>query len=431
MNTEKVAFSRYQVWIIAILAFLQFTIILDFMVLSPLGPFVMEDLHITTGQFAFVVSAYAFSAALSAILTAGFADRFDRKKLLLFFYAGFLLGTLFCALAPTYNFLLFARIFTGLFGGVINSIVFAIVTDLFVVQQRGRVMGFVQMSFAASQILGLPIGLYLANKQNWNFPFFVIVGVSLVAGVAILFIMRPITAHLEGRTESNPWVHFGRTLANRRYQRGFFASVLLATGGFMLMPFGTDFATKNLAIDADQLPILYTITGIASIIFGPLIGKLSDQFGRFLLFSIGSVITVVIVAIYTNMGPTAFGVIVVLNVLMFIGISGRMVPAQALMTSVPSPKDRGAFMSINSATQQISGGIAAIIAGQIIYHGENGYIHNYPILGYVVIASVFAAMVLMYRLNRMLQASAETDRLNDAKTLENIESADVLPELSE
>src|SRR5882762_302233 len=174
---EKI-FSGYQVFVIAILSILQFCIILDFMVLSPLGAILMPELKITTAQFGWVVSAYAFSAGASGILAAGFADKFDRKKMLLFFYTGFLIGTVLCAIAPDYNFLLIARIVTGIFGGVIGSVSFAIITDLFKMEVRGRVMGFIQMSFASSQVLGLPIGLYLANTWGWHSPFLMIVGIS-------------------------------------------------------------------------------------------------------------------------------------------------------------------------------------------------------------------------------------------------------------
>jgi predicted MFS family arabinose efflux permease len=171
-------FSSYQKLIIALIAFLQFTIILDFMILAPLGALIIPALKITPAQFGLLVSTYAFSAGLSGLLAAGFTDRFDRKKLLLFFYVGFVLGTLLCALAHSYHFLLFARLITGLFGGVIGSIVFAITTDLFEYRQRGRVMGVVQTAFASSQVLGIPLGLYLSNHWGWNAPFLLIVAVS-------------------------------------------------------------------------------------------------------------------------------------------------------------------------------------------------------------------------------------------------------------
>ena len=420
IKADKIVFSRYQKFIIAMLAFLQFTIVIDFMVLSPLGPFVMEDLSIEPGQFALVVSAYAFSAFVSAIATAGFADRFDRKKLLLFFYCGFVIGTLFCAMAKTYELLLFARIFTGLFGGVIGSITFAIITDLFLVQQRGRVMGFVQMSFAASQILGLPVGLFLAEKINWNFPFYLIVAVSIIAGLGIFVYMKPVTAHLQEQTGNKAFAHLMATLKNKRYIRGFLASVLLATGGYMMMPFGSDFATKNLGVSTDILPFLFLVVGITSIISAPLIGKLSDRYGRFSLFTIGTFITIVIVAIYTRMETIPFVYVITLNVLMFVGIYGRIIPAQALLTMVPAPKDRGAFMSLNSAAQQLSGGISASIAGMIVSHTADGKVHNYPILGYVVIGAMLVALFLMYRLNNMLKSDPIAQEKKKSSALKTV-----------
>ena len=186
--SKQRVFTPYQVFIIAILAILQFSIILDFMVLSPLGALLIEKLHIKTAQFGLVVSVYAFSAGASGLLAAGFADKFDRKKFLLFFFTGFLVGTFLCAIAPNYHFLLMARIVTGLFGGVIGSVSFAIISDLFKMEVRGRVMGFVQMAFAASQVLGLPVGLVLANYFGWHAPFWMIAGFGSLSVLLSLYI---------------------------------------------------------------------------------------------------------------------------------------------------------------------------------------------------------------------------------------------------
>ena len=268
---EKV-FNSYQVFIIAIIAILQFTIILDFMVLSPLGAILLPEFHITTKQFGLVVSAYAFSAGISGLLAAGFADKFDRKKMLLFFYAGFMLGTFLCAIAPNYHFLLIARIVTGIFGGVISSISFAIITDLFKMEVRGRVMGFVQTAFAGSQVLGLPIGLYLANKFNWHAPFWMIESVGIIVGIVIFIYMKPVDGHLAIKHDRNPFEHLIKTVSHSSYLRAFLATTLLSTGGFMLMPFGSAFSTNNLGINISDLPILYGITGAFSIFLGPLIG---------------------------------------------------------------------------------------------------------------------------------------------------------------
>jgi len=194
---QKAVFTRYEVLVIAILAITQFTVVLDFMVLSPLGALLMKELTINTSQFGNVVSAYAFSAGIAGLLTAGFADRFDRKKLLLFFYSGFIFGTFLCAIAPDYDFLLMARIVTGLFGGVISSVSFAIITDLFKMEVRGRVMGFVQMAFAVSQVMGIPVGLLLANNFGWHSPFFMIVGLAILVVVVIFIYLKPVNEHLK------------------------------------------------------------------------------------------------------------------------------------------------------------------------------------------------------------------------------------------
>ncbi len=406
-SPQKEAFSKYQVFIIAILAILQFTVILDFMVLSPLGAILMDELKISTSQFGLVVSAYAFSAGASGLLAAGFADKFDRKKLLLFFYTGFIGGTLFCGLAPDYHFLLVARIVTGLFGGVISSVSYAIIADLFALQMRGRVMGFVQMAFAASQVLGIPIGLLLANRFGWHYTFFMIVGVSMVVGVFIVLYMKPIRAHLEVKSETNAFTHLLNTLTQPAYLIAFSTTTLLATGGFMLMPFGSAFAIHNLKLTIEELPLLYGITGAFSIVFGPLIGKFSDQIGKYRMFFIGSIITIVLVAVYNNLGPTPFWLVIAINVGTFVGITARMIPAQALMTAIPSLKDRGAFMSINSSVQQVSGGIGSAVAGLIVIQQGNSPIENYDILGYVVIVAILIVMVLMYFVNKMVMSRPE------------------------
>jgi len=403
----KEKFTGYQVFVIAILAILQFTVVLDFMVLAPLSPIVMKEMGFTASQFASVVSAYAFSAFASGMLAAGFADKFDRKKLLLFFYGGFILGTLFCALSVNFGQLLAARIVTGLFGGVIGSISFAIIGDLFKMELRGRVMGVVQTAFSASQILGIPIGLYLANKFSWNVPFFAIVGFSILVAIPVFMYMRPITSHIAANKGRNAFIHLWKTLTNSNYARGFLATTLLATGGFMLMPFGSNYATHNLGISLQDLPFLYAITGMFSIVFGPIVGRLSDQVGKFRMFLVGSIITITIVAIYTNLIYSPFWLVVLLNVILFVGISARMISAQALLTAVPSPSDRGAFMSVNSSIQQLSGGIAAMFAGMIVYQSKDGMMHNYPTLGIVVIVSMVIAVFLIRMLDRMVKRNPE------------------------
>jgi predicted MFS family arabinose efflux permease len=406
MSSALLKFTPYQWLVVAILATLQFTIILDFMVLSPLGAQLLAELSITTAQFGLVVSAYAFSAGISGILAAGFADRFDRKTLLLFFYAGFIIGTLLCGLAPTYSLLLMARIVTGIFGGVIGSIAFAIITDLFPLEMRGRVMGFVQMAFAVSQVMGLPVGLYFANLFDWHAPFLLIVGISIPMFFLILLRLKPVTAHLALQKDQSAFSHLLATVTKPRYLQGFLGTILLSTGGFMLMPFGSTFSINNLGVTFDQLPMIYLITGICSMIAGPLIGRLSDAIGSIKIFTIGSILTIIIVVIYCNFGVTPLWIIILMSVLMFVGITSRMISSTALVSGVPAPADRGAFMGVNASISQISGGIASSIAGMIVYQAADGHLVNYPLLGYVVAGTMVVAIGLMYNIHRMVKGNA-------------------------
>lgn len=393
-------FSQYQVFMIAILAILQFTIILDFMVLSPLGALLLEKLSITTSQFGLVVSAYAFSAGASGFLAAGFADKFDRKKILMFFYVGFIIGTFLCAIAPTYELLLAARIVTGIFGGVIGSISQAIISDLFQLEVRGRVMGFVQMAFAASQVLGLPIGLLLANSFGWHAPFWMIAIFGTILGFVIMIYMKPINEHLKLQTENNAFQHLIKTISQVTYLKAFSATSLLATGGFMLMPFGSTFGINNLGLKMNQLPTLYLATGISSILIGPFIGKMSDKIGKFTMFLIGSIISMLMIGVYTNLGVTPLWICIIINVLIFVGINARMISSSTLMTAIPTPQDRGAFMSINSSAAQVAGGIASYAAGAIVVQNKTGYLEHYDTLGYTVIGLMLIVIAMIYNINR-------------------------------
>jgi len=401
---QTFTFTPYQKLVVAILAFLQFTIILDFMILSPLGAILMPTLNISPAQFGLVVSAYAFSAGISSLLASGFADRFDRKRMLLFFYTGFLLGTLFCALAPTYLFLLAARIMTGLFGGVIGSIVLAITTDLFPYQARGRVMGIVQTAFAASQILGVPAGLYFSNLWGWHAPFLMIVLIGLVGGVIIILRLQPVRGHLELKNDKTALKHFQHTIGQKSHLIAFASMALLSTGGFMLMPFGSAFTVNNLKIPLDKLPLVYLITGLCTIFTGPLVGRASDRFGKFKTFVFGTIVTIILVVIYTNLQATSLTVVVIVNALLFLGIFSRMVPAQALMSAIPDPANRGSFMAVSASLQQIAGGVAAIIAGAIVQAGPGGKLEHFDTLGYVLVGTALVNVLLIYWVHKFVHS---------------------------
>jgi predicted MFS family arabinose efflux permease len=402
----RTSFSRYQKVVIGILGFLQFTVILDFMIISPLGAIVMPSLHISPQQFGLAVSSYAFSAGASGFLAAGFADRFDRKRLLLFFYFGFMLGTLMCSLATTYPLLLLARIVTGLFGGVIGSVVFAITTDLFPLEMRGRVMGVISTAFAASQVLGLPAGLYLTSRWDWHAPFLAILAVGVPAGFIIVLFMQPVVAHLALRQEHSPLKHLINTITEPRYLLAFLLVMLLPTGGYMLMPFGTAYIVNNVGLTFTVLPLIYLVTGLSTVFVGPLVGKASDSFGKFRMFCIGSIVTLIMVPIWTNIGHVPLAAVIVINVILFAGIFSRIIPSQALLSAIPEAAKRGSFNAVSASLQQFAGGVSSAVAGWLIVQRPNGTLAHFDWLGYVVMTITLLTLALMYRVHKQVSEAA-------------------------
>lgn len=401
-KSEPIPFSGYQKFVVFVLAITQFTVILDFMVMSPLGDMLMKSLSLKPSAFGFAVSAYAFSAGISGLLTAGFADKYDRKKLLLFFYTGFIAGTVFCGLAESYVALVAARIITGIFGGVIGSISMAIITDLFLPQQRGRVMGFVQMGFGASQVLGVPIGLYLANLWNWEATFLMVAAISVLIALVIAIKLKPVTRHLSVQRDKTAFKHLLHTLANRNYQIGFAATAILSIGGFMMMPFGSAFAINNLGVTNEQLPMLFMVSGLASLIVMPIVGRLSDKVDKFTIFTIASVWMMIMAVVYTNLSFIPLWQVMMFNILLMIGIMNRMIPSSALMSTIPEMSDRGAFMSIMSSLQQIAGGIGAAVAGVIVTQKSKGSpLVHYNYVAYVIVVISLLSIYLMSRVNQL------------------------------
>jgi predicted MFS family arabinose efflux permease len=271
-------------------------------------------------------------------------------------------------------------------------------------------MGFVQMGFSASQVLGLPIGLFLANHFGWHSPFLMIVGLSAIFLIVLFFYLKPVNEHLKLKSDRSAFMHLYKTISRPDYLFPFCAMILLATGGYMMMPFGSAFSVNNIGVTLDQLPILYMITGIFSFGVAPLAGRFSDKIGKYNVFLIGTILTIVIVSIYTHLGITPLWIIIIINVLLFAGIFSRIVPASALMTAIPDAQDRGAFMSINASIQQFSGGIASAIAGLIVVQMPDQKILHYDILGYVVTCAMIVTAAMMYFINKQVTKKLHTTK---------------------
>lgn len=300
--------------------------------------------------------------------------------------------------------LMAARIITGLFGGVIGSISLAIMADLFTLEQRGRAMGFMQMGFGASQVLGIPISLYIANHWGWQSPFLMIVALATIIWLVVVLKLQPINKHLEVRSDKSVITHLWHTLRLRDYRIGFLSTALMSLGGFMMMPWGSAFAVNNLGVTYEQLPILFMVGGVSSLFIMPMVGKLSDQFDKFKIFTIAAIWMMIVVVVYTNLGHVPFWFIILMNIVMMIGIMSRMVPAMALTSALPQMQDRGAFMSINSSLQQIAGGIAAAIGGMIVVQPtKTSPLQHYDTLGYLIVGIITVNIIMVYRVSEIIK----------------------------
>ncbi len=401
------SFTLYQKMVMLVLALLQFVVILDFMIIAPIGDVLMKTLNISTEQFGLVVSSYAFSAAISGVAVAGFADRYDRKKMLLVFVLGFVAGTLFCGLSNTYVELLASRIITGIFAGVTSSTLLAIIADVFAAKMRGRVMGIVQMGFGLSQVLGIPLGIFIAARFNWHSTFMFIVVLAALILLAIAFVFKPINEHLKNQRDKNAFVHLWHTVKNKQYQTGFMATAFLTIDVFMLMPFSSIFLVNNVHITNEQLSIVFLCTGLSSLVMMPLIGKLSDKVDRFRIFMFASVASAVMVVLYTHLSVMPLWFVVIFNMVLFATIMSRMSPAMALNSMVAKPEDRGAYMSISASLQQTAGGLSSVLAGVIVHQSsETSPIEHYDVLGYIAVAVFLFCVYLVRRVDLSLKQRA-------------------------
>ncbi|MFM2286740.1 MAG: hypothetical protein RLZZ543_2237 [Bacteroidota bacterium] len=395
-------------YILLTLALIQFTHVMDFMIIMPLGNQLMKLFQITPQQFGFIVSAYTITAGLVGFAGAFFVDNFDRKKLLLSCYAGFLVGTLACAFAPNYGFMLAARIFTGAFGGLLSTLILSIVGDLIPNERRGSAMGFVTAGFSLASVFGVPFGNYLASIYSWHAPFLFIAAAGLVVAGLIFKFVPFLSGHIQHKANRPRLTEVVANLIDNRNQRkALLLMCLLMLSQFTIIPFIAAYMEKNVGFTQIEVTYIYFYGGICSVFAAPLIGRLADRIGKFKVFAIFASLAIIPLFLITNMPAVPIWMALIVTSFFFIVISGRVVPAMALITSTTTPKSRGSFMSFNSSVQQTSAGVAAFIAGAIVTKDEAGKLQHYPIVGYIAIAACF---ISIWAASRILSADEYEER---------------------
>ncbi len=408
--------DRKEKIILLLLAVLNFTHILDFMIMMPLGNYLMPYFNISSQQFSMLVAAYTFSAGIAGFAAAFFVDNFDRKKVLMFAYAGFLIGTLCCAISPSYEILLVSRIFAGLFGGLIGAQVLSIVADIIPYERRAAAMGIVMAAFSAASVFGVPFSLYIANLFNWHAPFFFVVILGVLLVPFLIKFLPKMDSHLlaENYQKVAPVQLVGDVFRNSSQLYALALTAFLMMGHFMIIPFINPFMEFNMGFSKTQTPIIYMVGGALTMVTSPLIGRMADRLGKYNLFVFLAIAGVPLIALITNLPAIPFYFVLCITGLWFIISAGRFIPAQAMVSNVVPPERRGSFMSFNSSVQQLFVGFASVLAGFIVVKMPDNRLQNYEITGYLSIALILCSIFIATMLHRKLkEKESETAISND------------------
>ena len=385
---------RHELVLLLALAGIQFTHILDFMIMMPLGPVFVTEFQISPQQFSLLVSSYTFAAAVSGVLAASFIDRFDRKHAVLATYACFLIATGLCALAPGYAALLVARALAGFFGGILGALVFTVVGDVVPEHRRGRAAGMLMGAFSMATVAGLPLGLWLAQQFSWHAPFVFIAALSVVVWEMARRSMPAIDAHVAASEahRRHPLAPLLAVLRDPNHLRAFGFMTLLILSGFMVIPFVTLYYTSTVGVAAGALPLMYFLGGLCTLFTSRWFGRWSDRHGKAFLYrriALGSLVPLFAI---THLPAVPLWIALVVSTLFFVFVSGRMVPGMAMVTSAANPALRGAFMSLNASVTQLASGVASVIAGWIVIQADDGTLLHYDRAGGLAIGVTIVAM---------------------------------------
>lgn len=385
--------------LLLILAVVQFTHILDFMIIMPLGSQFMRIFDISPRQFSLIVSAYAGSAFVMGLFSAMFIDRFGRKEALLLTYIGFTVGTVACAVAPDYYFFLAARSITGAFGGILGALVLSIIGDTIPLKRRASAMGTVMTAFSVASVIGVPAGIYLAAEFSWRAPFLTVAGIALALSFGIYFLLPPLRGHLEGGlVQRNPIRVMGNIFGDPNQRRALFFTVILMLGHFTIIPFIAPYMQLNIGFSDYQVTYIYLIGGVLTVFLLPFFGRLADRHGHARVFTFSSLFALGSIFAITNLPAVSIGLALCATSSFFVVASGRNVPAMTMVTSVVRPESRGSFMSVRSSVQELALALSSVLAGLIITENGDGSLANYQYVGYIAIVMSLVAVAVAWRL---------------------------------
>jgi predicted MFS family arabinose efflux permease len=402
---------RREQLVLLILAAVQFTTIVDFMIVMPLGPQLMRTLHITPAQFGLIVSSYTFAAGAAGLIASSIVDRFARRTAFMTLFAGFLLGTLCCALAPTYHTLLAARVATGAFGGIVGGMSMAIIGDVFPEQRRGRATGSLMTGFALASVAGVPMGLYLGTNYGWHIPFIALAVLGLPVLVLTPLALPPLAGHV-GKRHAHPLQSLVETFSHVNHLNAFALIIALMIGSFTVFPYLSAYLVSNVGMSEQQLPLVYVAGGGLTLFAAPVVGRLADRYGKLPVFRTFIPGSALLLLVITHLPPVpvalavaVFGALMVCNV-------GRMIAAMAMVTSSVVPRLRGGFLSANSSVQHVASGAGAYIGGLIVTQEPGAKMEHFGAVGWIAAASTLASLWLAGRVRAADQTPCSAEKLS-------------------
>lgn len=422
---ETIATKRYERLVLIILAAVQFTTFVDFMIVMPLGPQLMRTFKIGPSEFGLIVSSYTFAAGAAGLVASSIVDRFARRTTFMILYAGFLLGTLSCAIAPTYQMLVLARTVTGAFGGILGGMTMTIIGDVFPEQRRGRAIGSLMSGFALASVLGVPLGLYLGTEFGWHIPFIVLVLGGIPALILTPFVLPPLNAHIH-KSHAHPLLSLFETFSFASHLNAFALIIALMMGSFTVFPYLSTFLVTNVGMSEQQLPFMYILGGALTLMASPLVGRLADRVGKLTVFRAIAPISAVLILGITHLPKVPAVYAVILFGALMVSNVGRMIAAMAMITSSVEAHRRGAFLSANSSVQHIACGFAAYLGGIIITQSTTGVMNHFGTVGWIASAATLSSLWLAGRVGASKQNTLRAEnisRLAAAETSTNSEES--------
>jgi predicted MFS family arabinose efflux permease len=403
--------------VIFILAAVQFTTIVDFMIVMPLGPQLMRTLRINPAQFGLIVSSYTFAAGAAGLIASAIVDRFARRTAFMTLYAGFLLGTLFCALAPNYQTLVAARVATGAFGGILGGMAMAIIGDVFPENRRGRATGSLMVGFSLASVAGVPFGLFLGTNYGWHIPFIALAIGGLPALALVPFALPRLDSHV-GKLHAHPLRSIAETFSHPNHISAFALIIALALGSFTVFPFLSPYLVSNVGMTEHQLPLVYIAGGALTLISAPIIGRLADRYGKLNVYCAIIPGSALLLLVITHLPPVPVAVAVAVFGALMVCNVGRMIAAMAMITGSVEPRRRGAFLSANSSVQHISAGLGSYLGGIIVSQSASGQIQHFGTVGWIAASATLGSLWLAARIRPADEAATSAEALSFAAAAE-------------